>query len=115
MRYLAVILLGVTLLGTSAAFADPDVEHPWDATWAGGFDDGGDGVQVIVAGNDVIGLFFHGDYVEVSETEPLGADGSLSFTWDGGTGTLSGSGADRSLVIHETGAADRTIELTEDH
>jgi hypothetical protein len=96
------------------ALADPDAAHPWDATWVGGFDNGGDGVQVIVAGDAVVGFFLGGDYVDVSETAAIAADGSLTFTWDGGTATLGGRDDGRTLTIHAKGVADRVVKVTED-
>ena len=114
MRGLAVFLFGVSLAMAPAAFAHPDAAHPWDATWVGGFDNGGDGVQVIVAGDAVVGFFLGADYVDVGETGAIAADGSLKFTWDGGMATLSGSGDGRTLTIHAKGVADRVVTVTED-
>jgi len=114
MRGVAVFLFGVSLAIASAVLAHPDAAHPWDATWVGGFDNGGDGVQVIVAGDAVVGFFLGADYVDVRETAAIAADGSLAFTWDGGTATLSGSGEGRTLTIHAMGVADRVVKVTED-
>jgi len=109
-------VLGV-LIGAMLAIGTPalgDVSHPWDATWAGGFDNGADGVQIIIASDEVIGFFFHGDYIDVA-SQPIAADGSLAFTWDGGSGKLIAKGEQHRLAIHEKGAADRVIELKQDH
>ena len=111
----------LTILGAvvaaALAFAAPasaDDAHPWDATWFGGFGTNAEGVQIIVAGDDVIGFFFAGDYVDVSASGPVAADGSLTFTWDDGTATLSAKGGDHTLTIHQAGKADRTIPLKRD-
>ena len=58
------LFFGAVLACAPVALADPDAAHPWDSSWAGGFEDGGDGVQLIVAGNEVIGFFYHGDYID---------------------------------------------------
>ena len=114
LRTIAVLL--ASSLAAAPALAHPDAEHPWDATWFGGFEGGGDGVQLIVAGDEVIGFFYGGDYVDVSSTEPLGADGSLSFTWVGGHATLSRDGDARTVTITLADAAgSKVIKITEDH
>jgi hypothetical protein len=85
----------------------------WDATWHGGFDNGGDGVQVVIAGGHVIGFYYHGDYLDTDDgVEEAG--GSIRFHWSGGEGVLSNSGGKRQLAIHEPGRADRVIPLSED-
>lgn len=105
-------LFGVALTIAPQALADPDAGHPWDASWAGGFEDGGDGVQLIVAGNEVIGFFYHGDYLDVTRSEPLAADGSLSFAWARGKATLREEGGQRTITIHEDGATtDKVVKL----
>ena len=105
------LLFGVALTLAPVAFADPDSAHPWDASWAGGWENGGDGVQLIVAGNEVIGFFYHGDYLEVTQTAALAADGSLSFAWARGKATLRVNGEERTITISEDGAADKVIKL----
>ena len=105
------LLVGVVLTFVPVAFADPDATHPWDSTWAGGWEGGGDGVQLIVAGNEVIGFFYHGDYIEVTQTAALAADGSLSFSWAHGKATLRIKDEERSIAISEGGAAEKVIKL----
>ena len=113
MRIFRAVMIAAALALAAPALAD-DATHPWDASWYGGFGGNAEGVQIIVAGDEVIGFFFNGDYADVSETDPLAADGSLTFKWDGGTATLSGTGSNRIITVHQTGAADRVIKLTED-
>src|SRR5665213_3368758 len=97
------------LATAAAATAGTD----WDATWHGGFDNGGDGVQVIVTGGQVLGFYFHGDYID-SDTGTPAAGGAIAFHWDGGEGKLSEVGGQHQLAIHETGQPDRVILLTRD-
>jgi hypothetical protein len=103
------LLFGAVLTFARVALADPDAAHPWDASWAGGFEDGGDGVQLIVAGNEVIGFYFHGDYIDVTQNDAIAADGSLSFSWTHGHATLRLNGEERSIAIHEDGVADDKV------
>lgn len=106
------LYFGAVLACAPVALADPDAAHPWDSSWAGGFEDGGDGVQLIVAGNEVIGFYYHGDYIDVTQNETLAADGSLSFAWARGTATLRVNGEERTITLHENGVAvDKVIKL----
>jgi hypothetical protein len=100
----------------AAALAVAGAAHAgdWDATWAGGFEDGGDGVQVIVLGDQVLGFFYSGDYLDLSDPGSLAADGTITFRWDGGEGTLAGTGDDRTLTIRSAGKPDRVIALKRD-
>jgi hypothetical protein len=98
---------------SAANVAHADEAHPWDATWAGGFEDG-DGVQVIVAGDAVIGFFLGADYVDVVESNIAG-DGSLTFQWEGGDATLTTAGGKHTLTTRQKGAVDRVVEVAEDH
>ena len=104
------LLFGAALTFASVAFADPDAAHPWDSAWAGGWEGGGDGVQLIVAGNEVIGFLYHGDYIEVTQTDAVAADGSLSFAWAHGKATLRIKGEERSIAISEGGATEKVIK-----
>jgi hypothetical protein len=94
------------LLIASAANAADD----WDGTWAGGFDTP-DGAQVIVAGNEAIGLFWREDYV-LGVSSSLAADGSLTLKWSSGWATLKRTG-ERSAdgVFEENGKAAVTLHL----
>jgi hypothetical protein len=101
------------LAPASPAAAD-DASHPWDATWIGDWDSADDnGVQVIVTNDQVVGFFVQGDYVMPDSTSALGADGSLSFTWDKGKATLKVDGDKRELIVDETGQAERVVTLTQ--
>lgn len=103
-------LLGaiIAMIGTAAA------GDGWDGTWHGGFDNGGDGVQVVMIGPQVMGFYFHGDYLD-TDTGTATADGAVTFHWDGGEGTLSRDGGTRRLTIHETGKSGRVIPLERDN
>ena len=53
------LLALILAVAASPAFAAAD----WNGTWVGNWDNKGDGVQIIMAGNTAIGLFWHGDYI----------------------------------------------------
>lgn len=102
------------ILAAAVAAASPAVAADWDATWFGGFDNGGDGVQLIVAGESVVGFFFHGDYIDLTDAGTLADDGTLTFKWDGGEATLAAAGAGQNLTVRESGKADRVIPVQKD-
>ena len=95
------------LLCAGKAFSAPS----WDGTWAGGWENG-DGIQIIIAGDKVIGVFRGVDYPEVLRSD-VSADGSmLSFWWVGGDGFLQRAG-DRAATIsmRERGRPVRSFTL----
>lgn len=107
-RSLPLFLLAVALVrGANAA-------PSWDGTWAGGWENG-DGVQIIIAGDKVIGLFYGGDYRDVQQSQ-LSADGrTLTFGWAGGDGTLLRTGdRDASFTLKDRGMAARSFPVHRD-
>lgn len=86
----------------------------WDGTWHGGFDNGGDGVQLVMIGPQLTAFYFHGDYLDTDDGV-AGTGGAITFHWDGGEGTLTDDGGKRRLTLRETGKPDRVIELKRDN
>ncbi len=81
-----VLLAAGFALAASAVFAAEN----WDGTWVGGFDTP-NGAQVIVAGNEAVGLFWRNDYVS-GVSSLVEADGSLTLKWNSGAATLKRTG-----------------------
>jgi hypothetical protein len=82
----------------------------WDGTWVGGWDRGA-GVQVIFAGDTLIGFYLRDDYKEILRST-VSADGGRTLAWDKGEATLSRSpGGEAQLVLHEHGKPDVSIPL----
>ena len=116
LRRLAVVL-GAIIAMTTAGTAGTG----WDGTWHGGFDShgngdgdgGGDGVQLIITGGEVLGFYYNGEYLD-TDTGTAAADGSITFHWAGGEGTLADTAGKRQLAIHEKGKSDRVIPLERD-
>jgi hypothetical protein len=114
MRGATVAVLALVVALATSAPALSDDAHPLDATWVGGFDDDGNGVQLIITGDVVVGFYIDGDYADISDSNRLGADGSLTFTWDGGDATLSAKGDDHVLTVREAGKPERVIPVKRD-
>jgi hypothetical protein len=106
-RFLSLLLIGLALVvacGASAA-------QSWDGTWARGWEHG-DGVQIIIAGEKVIGVGRGNDYPDVVRSEVSADGGSLSFAWTGGDGTLRRTGdRDATFAMRERGKPDRSFAV----
>lgn len=75
----------------------------WDATWVGGWE-GGEGTQVIIAGGEVIGFFWGGDYLEIETSTNLADGGPIKFIYPGGDAVLKeGDEGELLIKIHEEG------------
>ena len=98
------------LVCAGSAFAAPS----WDGTWAGGWEDG-DGIQIIIAGNKVIGVGRGMDYPEVLRSD-VSAEGSmLSFWWVGGDAFLQRtSDREATISLRERGRLVRTFTVKRD-
>jgi len=96
-RSIALILLSVAVAGSAAATPS------WDGTWAGGWE-AGDGVQIIIAGEKVIGVGRGMDYPDLLGSQ-VSADGRmLSVAWVGGDGMLERTGdRDAAFTLRERG------------
>ena len=104
-RTLLLFLMGVIAAASGVAHA----AQSWDGTWAGGWENG-DGVQIIIAGDKVIGVFRGGDYPDIQKSQ-LSADSRiLTFAWVGGDGVLRRTGErDAVFVLHERGKPERSF------
>jgi len=104
-RHIAFVLLSLAAAGVAQAAPS------WDGTWAGGWENG-DGVQIIIAGDKVIGVFRGGDYPDITQSQ-LAADGrTLTFAWAGGDGVLQRTGdREAAFTLHERGKAERKFPV----
>jgi hypothetical protein len=71
----------------------------WDGTWAGGWENG-DGIQIVIAGDKVIGVYRDGDYPEILSSAVSPEGRMLTFSWIGGDAFLQrASDHDREAMI----------------
>jgi hypothetical protein len=103
---LLALLLALT---TTAALAD------WDGMWAGNWGKSdADGVQIIMVGNSVTAIFWHGDYLTDDMHSTVSPDGNvLTITWKDGGATLTRDGANKAkFQIHSTaGSSEGEVTL----
>jgi len=116
LAFLRTFLLAGVLLATGGevALAQAHVPPPetaaempgayaWDATWIGGWESG-EGTQVVIAGGEVIGFFWGGDYVNIETSTNLADGGPIKFIYPGGEAVLEeGDEGELLIKIHEEG------------
>lgn len=70
--------------------------------------------QVIVAGGDVIGFYWRGDYMDARDAK-LSADGkTLSFAFDGGQAVLTRTGEVTATIAITDGGKLTSLDLKRD-
>ena len=99
----------------SPAFAASD----WNGTWIGNWDNKGDGVQIIMAGNTAAGLFWHGDYVS-DELHTSVSGETLTITWGPAGNEWSAiltreSAETAHVVMHQPGRGIVEFSVRLDH
>jgi hypothetical protein len=114
-RNARLLLVGLVILigGLGAVAAAATGRGPtWDGTWAGGWESGGDGVQLTFVGNKIISIYRHGDYPEVQPAR-ISADGKIvTFAWNGGEATLQRTAEDDArITLRERGRAERSFAI----
>jgi hypothetical protein len=99
-------LVGLLVWITGEASAAPS----WDGTWTGGWENG-DGIQIIVAGDKVTGVYRDGDYPEILSSAMSPEGRMLSFWWVGGDGFLQRTRGDgeATLSLRERGRSVRSF------
>jgi hypothetical protein len=98
---IAAILLSLAVAGSATAAPS------WDGTWAGGWE-GGDGVQIIIAGEKVIGVGRGMAYPDLLGSQVSADGGMLSVAWVGGDGMLERTGErDAAFTMRERGRPER--------
>jgi hypothetical protein len=82
----------------------------WDGTWVGGWDKNA-GVQLIFAGETLIGFYFRNDYEDITRST-ASPDGSRTFAWNKGDATLTRSpDGSALLLVRERGRPELSIPL----
>jgi hypothetical protein len=104
-------------VGALAVFASPmfaQAAESWNGTWAGGWK-GGAGAQIVFAGDDVIALYWRGDYIEDAHGALTRGGAGVTIAWTGGQAVLTreGPGSAR-IVIRQQGQPDASFTLKKD-
>ena len=83
----------------------------WNGTWIGNWETG-HGIQIIFAGNELIGVYWEDDYVSEAAAS-LSAGGTVvTITWPSVRAILTRDGPEAAhIVIRETGRPDTAFPL----
>jgi len=85
----------------------------WNGTWVGNWANG-NGAQIIFAGNDLVGIYWRGDYLSDTQSA-ISPVGVVTITWPSGSATLTRDGETTAhIVIRETGKPDLSFALKRD-
>jgi hypothetical protein len=113
MRLVAVIVLVIGLLaGLGMARAQ---QPSWNGTWIGNWQ-GGDGVQIVFAGEDLVAFYWHGDYLDDVQAKVSAGGRVVTVVWSSGQAILTRDGeATAGIAVHETGKPDLSFPLKRDN
>ena len=112
---------GLVCLGLSAGLAFPaasaHAQQPssWNGEWAGNWQ-GGNGAQLIFAGNELIGVYWRGDYLSQTHAALSHGGATVAIDWVSGGAVLTREGPTSAhIVVHESGRPDASFVVTKDH
>jgi hypothetical protein len=102
----------VLLCACGAAQAAP---LSWNGTWIGNWDKGGNGTQIIFAGEEFTGIFWNGDYVFDAKGVASKDSNAVTITWPGARAVLTRDGETTAhIVIREKGKPDAAFAVKRD-
>ena len=108
-------MLAFFALMSATAGAAAQQNSSWNGTWIGNWA-GGNGTQIVFAENDLIAMYWNGDYLSDTQAS-VSADGRVvTITWAAGQAVLNREGeASGHIVIHEQGKPDLSFDLKRDN
>src|SRR5580693_6939236 len=79
--------------GLACAAPPAGAQQPlsWDGAWAGNWRDG-DGAQIIFAGNELIGVYWRGDYLSQTHAALSRGGATVAIDWATGGAVLTRDG-----------------------
>jgi len=98
----------IIIMATGFAWAQA-ARVGWDGTWVGGWDRNA-GVQLIFAGDKLIGFYWRGDYKDVLRVTDK-PDGAKRLAWDKGEATLTRTPDGRAQLAVREGKNALSISL----
>ena len=118
MRCVAAGLIGLGLtagLALTAASAAAQQPLSWNGEWAGNWQRGA-GAQLIFAGNELIGVYWRGDYLSQTHAVLSHGGATMAIDWASGGAVLTRDGPTSAhIVVHESGRPDTSFVVTKDH
>jgi hypothetical protein len=118
MKLVTAGLIGLTLSAGCAfpgSFANAQQSLSWDGEWAGNWQ-GGNGAQIIFAGDELIGVYWRGDYISQTHAVLTRGGAAVAIDWPLGGAVLTRNGPTTAhIVVHENGRPETSFALTKDH
>ncbi|HXQ10515.1 MAG TPA: hypothetical protein VN805_05890 [Caulobacteraceae bacterium] len=111
MRRALVATLAALAVATPA-FAQAPPPPSFEGAWGGAAGD--ETAQVIVAGGEVIGFYWRGDYVETTNPHLSGDGRVLTFAFNGGQATLTRTGEATATIVVADAKGTVRIDLKRD-
>jgi hypothetical protein len=103
-------ILAFSLVAAIAA-GDARAADTWGGTWVGDAPDSGSGVQLIFVGNDLIGFFWNGDYLDMRAIYSK-SDGVVTITWNRGQAIVTRDGPKSAHVqVFQRNLADQILTI----
>jgi hypothetical protein len=96
----------------TAAFA---ASPSWNGEWVGNWANGGNGTQIVFAGETFISIYWDGDYVPDAAGNVSKDGKTVIITWMGARAVLTRDGETTGhIVIHEKGKSDAAFAVKRD-
>ena len=118
MKSVAAVLV---CLGLSASLGVAIPVVPWlsrrriGTAWIGNWS-GGNGTQIVFADNELIAMYWGGDYLSDTQSSLSPDSKIVTITWQSGQAVLTRDGeASGHIVVHETGRPDLTFDVKRDN
>jgi hypothetical protein len=97
---------------TAPVLAQAPPPRSFEGTWGGATGD--ETAQVIVAGDEVIGFYWRGDYVDATDPRLSGDGRVLTFAFAGGHATLTRTGEATATIVVTDAKGAVSIDLRRD-
>jgi hypothetical protein len=118
MKFGAIAIMGVGLAAGFAGVAPPAAAQQlsnWDGTWAGNWESG-QGTQIVFAGNELIAVYWRGDYISQTHAALSHGGASVAVQWNAGEAVLTRDGPTIAhIVIHEKGRPEASLQVKKDN
>lgn len=89
-------------------------QSSWNGTWVGNWENG-HGAQLIFAGDELIAVYWHYDYIADVHSSAAPGGAALAIYWPSVQAFLTRDGENAAhIVIHETGQPDVSFALKRD-
>ena len=120
MKSVAAVLVCLGLSASLGRWRIPRRRHgsadrDWNGTWIGNWA-GGNGTQIVFADNELIAMYWDGDYLSDTQSSLSPDSKIVTITWQSGQAVLTRDGeASGHIVVHERGRPDITFEVKRDN